>query len=48
MEIEEMECGYCFAFAPVDPIEPQFQQAYQEAQKRWLELWAPAPGDWPQ
>lgn len=34
---------YEFAFTPEAPIEPEYAEAYVEAQKRWLEAWKPYP-----
>lgn len=48
MTLDDYEYGYDFSFAPIAPIDPDYRQAYQEAQLRWLEHWVPNEEGWPQ
>ena len=45
-EWEHDEVGCVFAFSPERPLDPEYRQAYQEAQLKWLERWEPYEGDW--
>ena len=45
-EEERAGYGYDYYFTPVNPKDPEYRQAYAEAQKRWLERWCPYEGDW--
>jgi hypothetical protein len=45
---EDMEYGFDFAFAPTTPDDPEYRQAYGNAQLKWLEMWEPKEGSWVQ
>lgn len=47
-DFEDEDFGYCFSFAPFKPEDPEYRQAYQAAQLRWLETWEPDSWDWMQ
>jgi DNA-binding sugar fermentation-stimulating protein len=40
-EWDHEDFGFVFAFSPVKPIDPEYRQAYREAQMRWLECLLP-------
>lgn len=46
-EEEKGGYGYDWSFAPIHPKDPEYRQAYAEAQRIWLEHWWPYEGERP-
>lgn len=40
---DPVQFGYDWAFAPVNPVDPEYRQAWAEQQRRWLFDWMPRP-----